>query len=233
MKRLVLLVLLAFFLAGCPLTPVHNETTPPNLYFTVWYQNASHDSISDDLGPIQSFDDDVHRCIYVASPFLVRVMATDPGGVASLVVGNVVNQSLAVIDAQTVANPLPGSPVQGDTATGATYPNPGSPFGPGANASNLTYYDDLAQTGGPVYNLATLEVAFQFIPGKATSGQFLVQSINASSIISRIVDYNVMLAGSAANQQPGMPCAVPPPGARAGGTPLPARGSLRNLKSGR
>ena len=205
---------LSLALAGCPLTPVLNETTPPNLYFTVWYENASHNSNSDEMGPVAAFSLDANRCIFVASPFLVRVMGSDPGGVAILDVANQGNNSLRVRDAQTKASPAPGSPTQSDPVLGGTFPNPGSPFGLGANASILTSFDPVARKGGPVYNVATLEVAFEFAPGQPASGTFLVEARNASDQVSRIVDYKVMLAGSAASQQPGMQCSAPKSPAR-------------------
>ena len=209
MKRVrYLIVIFSAALAGCPLTPILNETTPPNLYFSVWYENATHNSNSDDLGPIAAFNDDVEKCIFVASPFLVRVMGTDPGGIAVLDVANRVSKSLRVIDAQTQANPAPGSPTQIDPVLGGPFPNPGSPFGLGANGSFLSYFDSVNQTGGPVYNLARLEVVFEFAPGQ-TAGNLLVEARNASDQLSRIQGYFVMLAGSASNQQPGMPCTVP------------------------
>jgi hypothetical protein len=204
-----LIIALCAALTGCPLTPILNETTPPNLYFTVWYETASHNSNSDELGPIAAFNIDVNKCIFVASPFLVRVMGSDPGGVAILDVANRVPNSLRVIDAQTKASPTPGSPTQTDPVLGGPFANPGSPFGPGANGSMLSYFDPVAQKGGPVYNVATLEVAFEFVPGQPAGGDFLVEARNASDQVSRIQGYHVMLAGSASSQQPGMPCAVP------------------------
>src|SRR4029077_20245781 len=122
-----LVVALSVTLAGCPLTPILNETTPPNLYFTVWYENASHSSNSDELGPIAAFNIDVKKCIFVASPFLVRVMGSDPGGVAILDVANHGNNSLRVIDARTKASPAPGSSTQTDPVLGGPFANPGSP----------------------------------------------------------------------------------------------------------
>jgi hypothetical protein len=204
-----LVAALSVALAGCPLTPVLNETTPPNLYFTVWYENASHNSNSDDLGPIAAFNVDVNKCIFVASPFLVRVMGSDPGGVAVLDVANRVPNSLRVIDSQTKASPAPGSSTQTDPVLGGPFPNPGSPFGLGANASILSYFDPVIQKGGPVYNVATLEVAFAFVPGQPSSGDFLVEARNASDQVSRIQGYHVQLAGSATAQQPGKPCTIP------------------------
>lgn len=204
-----LVVALSVALAGCPLTPILNETTPPNLYFTVWYENASHNSNSDELGPIAAFNIDVMKCIFVASPFLVRVMGSDPGGVAVLDVANRVPNSLRVIDARTKASPAPGSSTQTDPVLGGPFANPGSPFGLGANASILSYFDPVNQKGGPVYDVATLEVAFEFAPGQPTSGDFLVEARNASDQLSRIQGYHVQLAGSASSQQPGMPCTVP------------------------
>ena len=209
MSARILVLAFSLALAGCPLTPVLNETTPPNLYFTVWYENASHNSNSDDMGPVAALSLDANKCIFVASPFLVRVMASDPGGVAILDVANQGNNSLRVRDAQTKATPPPGSPTQSDPVLGGSFPNPGSPFGPGANASILTYFDPVAQKGGPVYNVANLEVAFEFVPGQPARGKFLVEARNASDKVSRIVNYNVALAGSASSQQPGMPCTVP------------------------
>lgn len=214
MRRIPILAL-ALVLAGCPLTPILNETTPPNLYFTVWYENASHNSNSDELGPIAAFNIDVGKCVFVASPFLVRVMGSDPGGVAILDVANRGNNSLRVIDALTKASPSPGSPTQTDPVLGGPFPNPGSPFGAGANASILSYFDPVNQKGGPVYNVATLEVAFEFAPGQPASGDFLVEARNASDQLSRLSGYHVMLAGSASNQQPGMPCSVPKGAAKA------------------
>ena len=213
MRRIPILAL-ALLLAGCPLSPILNETTPPNLYFTVWYENASHNSNSNELGPIAQFNDDVETCIYVASPFLVQVMGSDPGGVAMLDVANRVPNSLRVIDARTQANPAPGSPTQTDPVLGGPFPNPGSPFGPGANGSTLSYFDPVNQKGGPVYNVARLEVAFEFAPGQV-NGNFIIEARNASDQVSRVQGYNVMLAGSASSQQPGMPCSVPKGAAKA------------------
>jgi hypothetical protein len=213
--RRIPILALALVLAGCPLTPILNETTPPNLYFTVWYENASHNSNSDELGPIAAFNIDVGKCVFVASPFLVRVMGSDPGGVAILDVANRGNNSLRVIDALTKASPSPGSPTQTDPVLGGPFPNPGSPFGAGANASILSYFDPVNQKGGPVYNVATLEVAFEFAPEQPASGDFLVEARNASDQLSRLSGYHVMLAGSASNQQPGMPCSVPQGAAKA------------------
>ena len=208
-------VALCAFLAGCPLTPVLNETTPPNLYFTVWYENASHNSNSDDLGPIAAFNIDLEKCIFVASPFLVRVMGSDPGGVAILDVANRTPNSLRVIDALTQANPAPASPTQTDPVLGGPFANPGSPFGAGANGSILSYFDPVNRTGGPVYNVARLEVAFEFAPGQAGFGNLIIEARNASDQVSRIQGYFVTLAGSASGQQPGMPCQVPQGAARA------------------
>jgi len=204
-----LIVALSAALSGCPLTPILNETTPPNLYFTVWYESASHNSNFDELGPIAAFNIDVNKCIFVASPFLVRVIGSDPGGVAILDVANRGNNALRVVDAQTRASPLPGSTTQTDPVLGGTFPNPGSPFGLGANASILSYFNPVAQTGGPVFNVATLEVVFEFVPGQASDGDFLVEARNASDQVSRVQGYHVMLAGSGSSRQPGMPCTVP------------------------
>ena len=55
MKARLMVLASSFVLTGCPLTPVLNETTPPNLYFTVWYENASHNSNSDEMGPVAAF----------------------------------------------------------------------------------------------------------------------------------------------------------------------------------
>jgi hypothetical protein len=115
----------------------------------------------------------------------------------------------------TKASPSPGSPTQTDPVLGGPFPNPGSPFGAGANASILSYFDPVNQKGGPVYNVATLEVAFEFAPGQPASGDFLVEARNASDQLSRLSGYHVMLAGSASNQQPGMPCSVPKGAAKA------------------
>jgi len=203
-----LIVALSAALTGCPLTPILNETTPPNLYFTVWYENASRNSNFTELGPIAAFNDDVHTCIFVASPFLVEVMGSDPGGVAILDVANRVPNSMRVIDARTLANPAPGSPTQTDPVLGGPFPNPGSPFGPGANGAILGYFDPVNQKGGPVYNVARLEVVFEFAPGQA-DGNLITEARNASDKVSRVQGYFVKRAGSASSQRPGMPCSVP------------------------
>jgi hypothetical protein len=203
-----LIVALCAFLTGCPLTPILNETTPPNLYFTVWYENASRNSNSTELGPIAAFNDDVETCIYVASPFLVEVMGSDPGGVAILDVANRVANGMRVIDARTLANPAPGSSTQTDPVLGGPFPNPGSPFGLGANGAILSYFDPVNQKGGPVYNVARLDVVFEFAPGQV-DGNLIIEARNASDQLSRVQGYFVKLAGSASSQQPGMPCPVP------------------------
>ena len=203
----LLIVVLALLLTGCPLTPILNETTPPNLYFTVWYENATHNSNFTELGPIAAFNDDVETCIFVASPFLVQVMGSDPGGVAILDVANRSPNSVRVIDARTLANPVPGSPTQTDPVLGGPFPNPGSPFGPGANGAILSYFDPVNQKGGPVYNVARLEVVFEFAPGQV-DGNLIIEARNASDKLSRVQGYFVRLAGSASNEQPGMPCTI-------------------------
>ena len=210
----LLIAALALLLTGCPLTPILNETTPPNLYFTVWYENASHNSNFTELGPIAAFNDDVETCIFVASPFLVQVMGSDPGGVAILDVANRVPNSMRVIDARTLANPAPGSPTQTDPVLGGPFPNPGSPFGPGANGAILSYFDPVNQKGGPVYNVARLEVVFEFAPGQV-DGNLIIEARNASDKVSRVQGYFVRLAGSASNQQPGMACTIPQGAAKA------------------
>jgi hypothetical protein len=95
--------------------------------------------------------------------------------------------------------------VQGDPIFG-TFANPGSPFDPNGNGAILTYFDPEAQKGGPVFNVANLEATFEFVPGQPANGVFLVEARNASDVVSRIINYNVRLAGSASNQQPGKPC---------------------------
>jgi len=204
MRARFLVLTFALLLAGCPLTPILNETTPPNLYFTVWYENASHNSNSDEISLVTGTSN-AGKCLFVASPFLVRVMASDPGGVARLSVSNQANNTMRTLATLNKATPAPGSPVQGDPIFG-TFANPGSPFDPNGNGAILTYFDPEAQKGGPVYNVAQLEVTFEFIPGQPASGVFLVEARNASDKLSRIINYNVRLAGSASSQQPGKPC---------------------------
>ena len=199
-----LILALSLTLSGCPLTPVLNETTPPTLYFTVWYENASHNSSFDEISLVVGTANP-NKCIFVASPFLVRVMASDPGGVARLSVSNQGNNSLRTLSTLSKATPPPGSPVQGDPIFG-TFANPGSPFDPNGNGAILTYFDPEAQKGGPVFNVANLEATFEFVPGQPANGVFLVEARNASDVVSRIINYNVRLAGSASNQQPGKPC---------------------------
>jgi hypothetical protein len=197
----------SFVLVGCPLTPVLNETTPPTLYFTVWYENASHNSNFDEIS-LAAGTSNANECIFVASPFLTRVMASDPGGVARLSVSNQGNNSLRTLATLNKATPPPGSPTQGDPIFG-TFANPGSPFDPNGNGAILTYFDSEAQKGGPVFNVANLEVTFEFVPGQPANGVFLVEARNASDVLSRIINYNVRLAGSAPSQQPGKPCTIP------------------------
>ncbi len=205
MSRLISILALSLALAGCPLTPKLNETTPPTLYFTVWFQNASHNSGSDEISLVVGVANP-NKCIFVASPFLVRVMGSDPGGVARLDVSNQGNNSLRVLSTLSKATPPPGSPTQGDPVLGVTYANPGSPFDPNGNGSQLSYFDFDAQKGGPVYNVATLEATFEFVAGRPPDGVFLVEAVNASGVFSRIINYRVRLAGSAPSQQPGKPC---------------------------
>jgi len=209
MNRVIPILAVSLALAGCPLTPKLNETTPPTLYFTVWFQNASHNSDSDEISLVVGVANP-NKCIYVASPFLVRVMGSDPGGVARLDVSNQGNNSLRVLNTLSQATPPPGSPTQGDPVFGGTYANPGSPYDPNGNGARLTYYDTDAQKGGPVYNVATLEATFEFVAGQPPSGVFLVEAYNSAGVPSRIINYNVRLAGSASNQQPGKPCQTPP-----------------------
>ncbi len=205
MNRVIPLLAVSLALAGCPLTPKLNETTPPTLYFTVWFQNASHNSDSDEISLVVGVANP-DKCIFVASPFLVRVMGSDPGGVARLDVSNQGNNSLRVLNTLSKATPPPGSPTQGDPVFGGTYANPGSPYDPNGNGSQLSYFDFDAQKGGPVYNVANLEATFEFVAGQPPDGVFLVEAVNASGVFSRIINYRVRLAGSAPSQQPGKPC---------------------------
>ncbi|HKB73024.1 MAG TPA: hypothetical protein VKC82_02030 [Burkholderiales bacterium] len=195
---------LSLALTGCPLTPKLNETTPPKLYFTVWFQNASHNSDSDEISLVVGVASP-NKCVFVASPFLVRVMGSDPGGVARLDMSNQGNNSLRVLNTLSKATPPPGSPTQGDPVFG-TFANPGSPFDPNANGSQLSYFDFDAQKGGPVFNVANLEATFEFVAGQPPDGVFLVEAVNASGLFSRIINYRIRLAGSAPSQQPGKPC---------------------------
>jgi hypothetical protein len=204
-SRLLLVLALSATLAGCPLTPKLNETTPPTLYFTIWYQNASHNSASDEIPLVTALGQDANKCIFVASPFLVRVIGSDPGGVARLDVSNQGNNSLRVLNVLSKATPPPGSPTQGDPVFGA-FANPGSPFDPNANGSQLSYFDFDAQKGGPVYNVATLEATFEFVADLPAEGVLLAEAVNASGVFSRLTNYRIKLAGSASNQQPGKPC---------------------------
>src|SRR6266849_3283323 len=205
MRRIVPAAALSLALTGCPLTPKLNETTPPTLYFTIWYENASHNSASDEIPLVVALGQDANRCIFVASPFLARVMASDPGGVARLDVSNQSNNSLRVLNALSKATPPPGSPTQGDPIFGS-YANPGSPFDPNANGSRVSYFDFDAQKGGPVFNVANLEATFEFVAGQPPEGVLLAEAYNASGVPSRLVNYRIKLAGRASNQQPGKPC---------------------------
>jgi|SRR5690242_15575342 len=205
MRRSIPILTLALALAGCPLTPVLNETTPPTLYFTIWYENATHNSASDEIPLVVALSQDANKCIFVASPFLVRVMASDPGGVARLDVSNRGNNSLRVLNTLSKATPPPGSPTQEDAVFGI-FANPGSPFDPNANGSQLSYFDFDAQKGGPVYNVANLEATFEFVAGQPAEGVLLAEAVNASGVFSRLVNYRIKQAGRAADQQPGKPC---------------------------
>src|SRR5215472_19092806 len=200
-----LLVTLSAVMTGCQVTPQLIETTPPTLYFTVWYENATHNSNFDEVPLVTALSQDANKCIFVASPFLVRVMGTDPGGVARLDVSNRENNSLRVRNDLTKATPPPGSPVQGDPVFG-TYANPGSPFDPNGNGSTVSYFDFDAQKGGPVFNVAQLEVTFEFVPDQPANGFLLAEAFNASGVASRLANYGVRLAGSGSSQQPGKPC---------------------------
>jgi hypothetical protein len=204
MNRSIPILALSFVLAGCPLPPKLNETTPPTLYFTVWFQNASHSSDSDEISLVVGVANP-NKCIYVASSFLVRVMGSDPGGVARLDVSNQGNNSLRVLNTLSKATPPPGSPTQGDPIFGS-FANPGSPFDPTANGSQLSYFDFDAQKGGPVFNVANLEVTFEFVAGQPPEGVFLVEAVSASGVFSRVINYRIKQAGSASSQQPGKPC---------------------------
>ena len=205
-----LVVVLSAVVIGCQVTPQLIETTPPTLYFTVWYENATHNSNFDEVPLVTALSQDANKCIFVASPFLVRVIGTDPGGVARLDVANVApppeNNSLRVRNDLTKATPPPGSPVQTDPVFGTPYANPGSPRDPNANNSRVTYFDLDAQTGSPVFNVAQLEVTFEFVPEQPANGTLLVEAYNASGVPSRLVNYRVRLAGSGSSQQPGKPC---------------------------
>jgi len=200
-----LLVALSAAVTGCQLTPNLNETTPPTLYFTVWYENATHNSNFDEVPLVTALSQDANKCIFVASPFLVRAIGTDPGGVARLDVSTQGNKSLRVLNALTKATPPPGSPVQGDPVFGR-FANPGSPFDPNANGSRLSYFDFDAQQGGPVFNVAQLEVTFEFVPDQPANGFLLAEAFNASGVASRLGNYGVRLAGSGSSQQPGKSC---------------------------
>jgi hypothetical protein len=200
------IVALSTALAGCPLTPKLNETTPPTLYFTVWYENATHNSNFDEISLV-SGNQQAGRCLFVAAPFLVRVMASDPGGVAVLSVSNQGNNSLRAQAGLDRATPPPGSSTQGDPIFG-TFANPGSPFDPNGNGAILSYFDPVAQKGGPVYDVANLEVTFDFAPGQPANGSLLVEARNASDVPSRVLGYKVQRAGSGASEQPGKPCTI-------------------------
>ena len=142
------------------------------------------------------------KCIFVASPFLLGVMGSDAGSVARLDVSNQGNNSLRMLNALSKATPQPGSPTQGDPVFG-TFANPGSPFDPNANGSQLSYFDFDAQKGGPVFDVANLEATFEFVAGQPPNGVFLVEAVNASGVFSRIINYRVKLAGSARASSPG------------------------------
>jgi len=201
-----LVVALSAVVIGCQVTPQLIETTPPTLYFTVWYENATQNSNFDEVPLVTALSQDANKCIFVASPFLVRVMGTDPGGIARLDVSNQQTNSLRVLSTLTKASPPPGSPVQTDPVFGTTYANPGSPRDPNANNSRVTYFDLDAQTGSPVFNVAQLEVTFEFVPEQPANATLLVEAYNASGVPSRLVNYRVRLAGSGSSQQPGKPC---------------------------
>jgi len=64
-----LLVALSAVVTGCQVTPQLIETTPPTLYFTVWYENATHNSNFDEVAPVTALSQDANKCIFVASPF--------------------------------------------------------------------------------------------------------------------------------------------------------------------
>ena len=50
----------------------------------MWYENATQNSNFDEVPVVTALSQDANKCIFVASPFLVRAMSTDPGGVARL-----------------------------------------------------------------------------------------------------------------------------------------------------
>jgi hypothetical protein len=204
MKRLSLVLAIPMALAGCALKPNLSDKTPPNITLTVYYQAASHASNSDE---IRTPADD--KCIFVASEFLVSVIATDPEGVARISIASPLNNSLRVLTAVTKATPPPASPVQGDSIVG-TYPNPGSPFGQNAGNIRLTYFDLETKTGGPVHTVAQLEGAFEFVPGRAPFGSLLVEAWNSNAFeFQTHLAYHVRLAGTEASEQPGKPCKLP------------------------
>jgi hypothetical protein len=207
MNHLRFLLALSAALGGCAVTPNLLDTTSPTVTLTVYFQKASHASDIDSIDQVVN-GLDVNKCIYVASPFLVAVLATTPGGVSKISIAASYNNSLNVLTANTKATPPPGSPMQGDPIFG-TYPNPGSPFGANASGVSLTYYDVDTQTGGPVYNLANLEAAYRFVPGQVPYSALLVEAWNSNFGHSHIGGYYVRLAGTGANEQPGMPCEIP------------------------
>lgn len=212
MKRInprLIAALLAFLLlsvAGCQVThdrqvtPDRLDTTSPNLVFYVFYQNATLDSQYDAIAIRDGLT--ANRCIYVASPFRVVVLAWDPGGIGLLQIGTPGSTSLRAITSEIRASPSPDSPTQ-EAFFGGGYSNPGAP----ANSSGVR----VTYEGGRVHDVAFLHAVYEFVPQQVPYSVLSGTAYNSSAVPRRseVTAYFVRRAGAGPNERPGMPCVIP------------------------
>lgn len=195
MKTFIPTICAFVLLAGCQIMPDPNDTTVPRLTFGIHYQGTKLNSPS-----VQMMTNTVERagrCVYVNSPFLVAVNASDPGGVRSIVIGvsSYPYDSLRARDepGDILALPAPASSPR-------PYPNPGRDPET-SNRVSVVFSTEDAYLG------ATLFSIYDFAPGHTRAGLFAyARNFASTGWVSELYDFYVEKATAHPAEQPGMPC---------------------------
>jgi hypothetical protein len=197
----VFVLVLAVALSGCQVTPNRSDPTAPGLEFRIYYAQPRFASRA--TAPVTATASvDARRCVYVASPFAVQATASDPGGIASIIIGPVAG-GLAVRSGpgELLAAPTPDAATRTDTA-GRTFANPG--VVPGTENISVDFSE------GRAYDGAFLFGTYEFAPGQNVAAlRATVRNFTATTAVAEIYNFSVRRAGQSAAEQPGAECRRP------------------------
>lgn len=199
MKKLVALMCAVLVLAGCRTMPDLNDTTAPELTFSIYYLGTRLNAPTSEIAVTSSIE--ARRCVYVNFPFRVAASAFDRGGISMVRTGFSGDPaSLVALDGPEDILALP-VPADRTWPPGSTSPNPGKL---GTGNVEVHYSPASAYPGVVLYAI------FDFAPGYSNAAlQATTYNFGAGAIPTQVFHFHIAKASDDPLRRPGMPCAVP------------------------